>query len=151
MEHYYSIIMAGGVGKRFWPLSRRNNPKQLLDIVGKDSMINLTIDRLKHLSPLENIYILTNRRLMDMILEQNDELTRENFILEPSGKNTAPAIGLAACHLFKRDADAVMGIFPADHLIRNIDNFATAAKEVIRVAKEKEDLFTFGIQPAYPA
>ncbi|MDD3094854.1 MAG: sugar phosphate nucleotidyltransferase, partial [Candidatus Marinimicrobia bacterium] len=96
MEHYYSVILAGGVGKRFWPLSRKKHPKQLLDIVGSKSMINLTIERLSRLSPLDHIYIMTNREQADLIMAQNSSLRPENFIIEPSGRNTAPAIGLAA-------------------------------------------------------
>lgn len=151
MEHYYSVIMAGGVGKRFWPLSRRNHPKQLLDLSGQDSMINLTINRLKALSPIERIYILTNKIQAKMILEQNDELSWDNFIIEPYGKNTAPAIGLAACILQEKDPESIMGLFPADHLITNIADFTHATKEAIRVAEQKDALFTFGIDPTYPA
>ncbi|MEA3391465.1 MAG: sugar phosphate nucleotidyltransferase, partial [Candidatus Marinimicrobia bacterium] len=99
MEHYYSVILAGGVGKRFWPLSRKKHPKQLLDIIGNKSMVNLTIDRLNAISDLDHIFIMTNKEQAKMIMAQNDVLTEDNFIIEPSGKNTAPAIGLAAIHL----------------------------------------------------
>jgi mannose-1-phosphate guanylyltransferase len=151
MEHYYSVILAGGVGKRFWPLSRKKRPKQLLDIVGSKSMINLTIDRLRKLGPLDHIYIMTNREQMGLIMAQNKELQPENFIIEPSGKNTAPAIGLAAHHLLHRDPHAVMGVFPADHLIHNQQNFASTVQSAIDSACKHRALFTFGIQPSYPA
>ncbi len=151
MKHYYSVILAGGVGKRFWPLSKKSHPKQLLDIVGSKSMINLTIDRLKTLTPLDHIFIMTNANMAKMILAQNDELSYDNFIIEPSGKNTAPAIGLAAHHLLKKDNRAIMGLFPADHLITDIDNFNKTVSSAIKAATIHESLFTFGIKPTYPA
>jgi mannose-1-phosphate guanylyltransferase len=151
MEHYYSVILAGGVGKRFWPLSRKKRPKQLLDITGDKSMVNLTIDRLTSLSDLDHIFIMTNEEQAKMIMEQNNSLTQDNFIIEPSGKNTAPAIGLAAMHLLKKDPKAVMGLFPADHLITDLDNFSKTVKDAIEAAKNNETLYTFGINPTYPA
>ncbi len=151
MEHYYSVILAGGVGKRFWPLSRKKHPKQLLDIVGNKSMVNLTIDRLNAISDLDHIFIMTNKEQAKMIMAQNDALTEDNFIIEPSGKNTAPAIGLAAMYLLKKDPDAVMGLFPADHLITDLDKFSATIKAAIKAAKATKSLFTFGIKPTYPA
>ena len=151
MEHYYSIILAGGVGKRFWPLSRKNHPKQLLDIAGKKSMVNLTIDRLRTLSDPDHIYIMTNQEQAQLIMAQNKELTPEHFIIEPSGKNTAPAIGLAAAHILKRDPKAIMGLFPADHLITDVENFSATVREAIEAARTQNALFTFGIQPTFPS
>lgn len=151
MERYYSVILAGGVGKRFWPLSKKKHPKQLLDIVGSKNMINLTIDRLKTLSDLEHILIITNNDMAKMIQAQNNELKEENFIIEPSGKSTAPAIGLAAHHLIKKDPEAVMGLFPADHLIMNIKKFTKTVKSAIKAASINNALFTFGIKPTYPS
>ncbi len=151
MEHYYSVILAGGVGKRFWPLSRKKQPKQLLDIAGNKSMINLTIDRLRTLSEMDHIYILTNQEQADMIMKQNPELKPDNFIIEPSGKNTAPAIGLAALHLLHRDPKAIMGLFPADHLITKTAKFTSTVQCAIAAAGNFKALFTFGIKPTYPA
>ncbi len=150
-EHYYSLIMAGGVGKRFWPRSRKNSPKQLLDIVGQETMINKTINRLKSISPPERILIITNFEQAEMIMAQNTDLKRENFIIEPSGKNTAPAIGLAASILLKRDRDAVMGVFPADHLIENTPSFHKYLNKAIEFAAASPSLLTFGITPTRPA
>ena len=150
-EHYYSVIMAGGIGKRFWPRSRRSSPKQLLDIVGNETMINKTINRLKGVSPLDRIYIITNFEQAEMILAANSELSWDNFIIEPSGKNTAPAIGLAAAVLEKRDKHAIMGIFPADHLISNTDSFQAYLNIAIDHASENKSLLTFGIPPIRPA
>lgn len=151
MEHYYSVILAGGVGKRFWPLSKKKHPKQLLDIIGSKSMVNLTIDRLLTLSPLDHIFILTNQEQAKMIMAQHPDLKKENFIIEPSGKSTAPAIGLAAYHLLKIDPQAIMGLFPADHLIKDTLNFTHTVESAIQAAKSHDSLFTFGIKPSYPA
>lgn len=151
MEHYYSVILAGGVGKRFWPLSKKKHPKQLLDIIGSKSMVNLTIDRLLTLSPLDHIFILTNQEQAKMIMAQHPDLKKENFIIEPSGKSTAPAIGLAAYHLLKIDSQAIMGLFPADHLIKDTVNFTHTVESAIQAAKSHDSLFTFGIKPSYPA
>ena len=151
MEHYYSVILAGGVGKRFWPLSRKKHPKQLLDIVGNNSMLNLTIERLNTLSGLDHIFILTNREQAKMIMNQNPALTEDNFIIEPAGRNTAPAIGLAAMHLLSKDPNAIMGLFPADHLITDIEKFTKTVQTAIRAASTRKALFTFGINPTYPA
>jgi len=148
---YYSVIMAGGVGKRFWPRSRKNSPKQLLDIVGSDTMINLTIKRLLRVSPLEHLLIITNYEQAEMIMKQYPGLTWDNFIIEPSGKNTAPAIALAAAVIHKKDPGAVMGLFPADHLIQNDEEFINCLKEGIRIAESKDVLVTFGIEPTRPA
>jgi len=150
-DGYYSVIMAGGVGKRFWPRSRKNSPKQLLDIVGSDTMINLTIKRLLRVSPLERLLIITNYEQAEMIIEHYPGLTWDNFIIEPSGKNTAPAIALAAAVIHKKDPGAVMGLFPADHLIQNDDEFVICLKEGIRIAEIKDVLVTFGIEPTRPA
>jgi mannose-1-phosphate guanylyltransferase len=150
-EHYYSVIMAGGVGKRFWPRSRKNSPKQLLDIIGDESMINLTIKRLFKVSPLERLLIITNYEQAEMIMEQNQNLSWDNFIIEPSGKNTAPAIALAAVLIHKRDPEAVMGLFPADHLIQDEDDFIDCLKEGVKIAAVREVLITFGIEPTRPA
>ncbi len=150
-DRYYSVIMAGGVGKRFWPRSRKNSPKQLLDIVGSDTMINLTIKRLRRVSPLEQLLIITNYEQAEMIIDQYPGLTWNNFIIEPSGKNTAPAIALAAAIIHKKDPGAIMGLFPADHLIRNDDEFINCLNEGIRIAERKDVLVTFGIEPTRPA
>lgn len=150
-DNYYSVIMAGGVGKRFWPRSRKNSPKQLLDIVGSDTMINLTIKRLLRVSPLEHLLIITNYEQAEMIMEQYPGLTWGNFIIEPSGKNTAPAIALAAAVIHKKNPGAVMGLFPADHLIQNDQEFINCLNEGIKISESKDVLVTFGIEPTRPA
>ena len=101
----YHIIIAGGSGTRFWPYSREKTPKQLLKIVDKTSLIRLTVDRLLSFVKSEKIYIVANRELCKFISDEIPEISRNNFIIEPSGKNTAPAIGLAAIHIYKKDPE----------------------------------------------
>ena len=113
----YHVILAGGSGSRFWPKSRGNTPKQLLKILGEETMIRLTYNRLREIADLDKIFVVASAKLSKLIHNDIPEIPEENFIIEPSGKNTAPAIGLAALHIFKRDSNAIMGVYPADHLI----------------------------------
>jgi len=147
----YSVIMAGGVGKRFWPRSRKDNPKQLLNIVDDSSMLRLTVDRLSKISDFEKIFIVTNHEQALAIREVIPELPEDNMLLEPFGKNTAPAIALAAVHILEMDPDAIMGVFPADHLIMKEDIFFSDVEKAQQAVKEKNCLVTFGIEPTRPA
>ena len=117
MKSMYHVILAGGSGSRFWPKSRNDTPKQLLKILGDDTMIRLTYNRLEKISHADHILVVASRELSKQIHKEIPEIPKKNYIIEPSGKNTAPAIGLAALHIFKRDCDAVMGVYPADHII----------------------------------
>ena len=120
--------MAGGSGTRFWPLSRKENPKQLLNIVGGSSMLQMTVDRLRKIKFVDDIFIVTRSDLADRIAETIEGIPIENIIVEPSGKNTAPCIGLSALHLEMLKKDSVMGVFPADHLIVGHQKFQKALK-----------------------
>jgi mannose-1-phosphate guanylyltransferase len=111
----HAVIMAGGIGARFWPLSRRRKPKQLLDLLGEGTLLAQTIERITPMSPPERRWIVTNREQMEMI--RGSAEFDIGYILEPMGRNTAPAIGLAAVHLLRLDPDAVMMVLPADHRI----------------------------------
>ncbi len=148
---FYAVIMAGGVGKRFWPQSRRETPKQLLHITGQASMLRLTVDRLKLLAPESNILIITNGDQEEGIREEIQELPEENILIEPEGKNTAPAIGLAALHIASRDPEAIMGVFPADHHISDVDAFKSYMQYGIEAAETYRGLVTFGVVPTRPA
>lgn len=147
----YCLIMAGGVGKRFWPRSRKNYPKQLLDIVSEKSMLRLTYDRLLKITEKEKIYIVAGENLKNVTLDDLGDFPKENYIVEPSGKNTAPCIALAAAIIMKKDPEAVMGVFPADHLIENAASFEETVKTGEKVAKTHSGLVTFGITPTRPA
>lgn len=149
---YYAVIMAGGGGTRFWPLSRQQMPKQLLNISGNDVMINESIKRLTDVIPLSNIYIVTNRKQKDIIDEVIlDDLPRENILFEPVGRNTAACIAYAAIAITKRSPDAVMCVLPSDHHIADEAGFRKTLIEACKVAEEAEMLVTIGIKPTFPS
>ena len=147
----YHVILAGGSGARFWPKSRKNIPKQLLKILGDDTLIRLTYNRLKNISNPDHILVVTSKELAKQIHKEIPEIPKENFIIEPSGKNTAPAIGLAAMHILKRDSDAVMGVYPADHIIMGNARFKDVISKAKKMVEQKTSLITIGIKPSYPA
>src|ERR1700691_717694 len=117
MSHLYGLILAGGRGTRFWPRSRRANAKQVLKFFGDRSLIQQTVDRLRPVIPSERIWVMTNQHLRAEIVRQLPEVPARQILAEPAQRNTAPAIGLAAHILHSLDSDAVMGVFPADHVI----------------------------------
>jgi mannose-1-phosphate guanylyltransferase len=148
----HAVIMAGGSGTRFWPESRDTRPKQLARLVGEQSMIQSTVDRLAGLVPAERILVVTNRRQAAAIAEQLPELPPASILGEPCKRDTAPCIGWAALRLLRGDKDATMLVMPSDHVIRPNERFhdavAAAAGHVGDVA---DALVTFGIRPTYPA
>ena len=143
---YYAVIMAGGSGTRLWPLSRRNHPKQALKLLGEKTMFQYAVERIRSIFPPERIRVVTLARHAPILMEQVPELPAENFILEPEGRGTAPAIGLAAIHIADQDPDASMVILTADHFITKTQRFCDvlAAAEKIAVGR----LVTLGIQPS---
>ena len=147
----YHVILAGGSGSRFWPQSRSEKPKQLLKILGNETLIRLTFKRLCKISDPDKILIVASKKLCQLIRRDIPEIPRNNFIIEPIGKNTAPAIGLAALHICKRDADAIMGVYPADHIIVGDSKFKQIITKAIKMVKKKSSLITIGIKPTYPA
>ena len=148
---FFAVIMAGGVGKRFWPESRRVKPKQLLPIAGDASMLRMTVDRLKRITSADHILIITNSEQEHSIRDECPELPSENILIEPNGKNTAACIGLAAIIIQERESNAVMGVFPADHHIEDPDAFAEYINKGIRIAEKEKGLVTFGVIPTRPA
>ena len=147
----YHVILAGGSGSRFWPKSREDTPKQLLKILGDKTMIQLTYNRLKNISHADHILVVASKMLSKQIHKEIPEIPKKNYIIEPSGKNTAPAIGLAALHIFKRDSDAVMGVYPADHIITGDVKFRAIISQAKKMVEQKSALITIGIKPTYPA
>lgn len=149
----YAIIMAGGSGTRFWPLSREKMPKQLLKIGGEDTLICQTVNRITPLVRFENIFIVTNHSLADNIGYQLASRFNQpwdgNFILEPEAKNTAPALGLAALHLERLDPESVMVVLAADHFIRKNDEFLDLIRKAGEAARHGY-LVTLGIKPDRP-
>ena len=145
------VILAGGSGTRFWPYSRHHHPKQLLNIIGDTSMLQMTVDRLKKIKKVTDIYIITRKNLYDLIIQNIKGIKPDHVIVEPSGKNTAPAIGMMAAYLAIDNPDAVMGIFPADHLIVGHRKFEKAVSTANHLAKKGDNLVTIGIKPHYPS
>ena len=146
----YAVIMAGGVGSRFWPRSKKKKPKQMLRIFGENTMIQDTVNRLVGLVPKENIIIVTNKMQKDRLMEQLPRIPEKNIIAEPFGKNTAAAIGLASILVNERDNDAVMLSFPADHLIADVEEFQNTLKNAAKFAYKSKGLGTIGITPTRP-
>ncbi len=140
--------MAGGRGTRFWPRSRKRSAKQVLRFFGERSLIQQTVDRLEGVIPTENIWVITNDYLQGEIQKQLPDVPKQQIIAEPAQRNTAPCIGLAAQILAGFDPDAVMGVFPADHLILKETHFRTFVKAAYRGA-ERGDVVVLGIQPRW--
>jgi mannose-1-phosphate guanylyltransferase len=148
----YGIIMAGGGGTRFWPLSRASAPKQFLSITGEDSMINDTIKRIQDIIPPEKIIIVTSKAQEKMLKQVIlNEIPRENIIIEPVGRNTAACVAYAAFVINARCEDAIMGVFPSDHYIKNPVEFQKVLRSAFIVAENEDKLVTMGITPTYPS
>lgn len=147
----YIVIMAGGVGTRFWPRSRASFPKQMLELFGKRSMLQQTYDRIACLTSNDKILVITNSELKLLIHEQLPELPEKNIISEPFGRNTAPCIGLACAIIQHREKeDQVMVVLPADHLIREDAKFRECLISAVNYAPAEGCLITVGIKPSYP-
>lgn len=149
MDNLYAVIMAGGSGTRFWPLSREAMPKQLLRIDGGETLIQQTIARVSPLVPADRIYIVTNKNHAEQIRFQVPEIRKENYIIEPVAKNTAAAIGLAAIHIHHHNPDGIMAVLAADHVIRHKDRFLKTLKDASGTARSGY-LVTIGIRPTRP-
>lgn len=147
----YALIIAGGVGARFWPRSKKRTPKQLLEIIGHGTMIQNTVYRLDPLIPKERILVITNSDQVDELRRQLPTIPERNILIEPTGRNTAPAIALGAEVLRKRSGtDSVMVVLPADHIVHDIHEFQRVLQSAITVAESSSNLVTLGITPTRP-
>jgi len=147
----HAVIMAGGVGTRFWPRSRRARPKQLLPIAGDASMIRLTVDRLRPLFPPDHLWVVTGAEQADGVRRELPELDPMHVIVEPMGRNTAPCVGVAAAVLEAQGAgDAPMVVVASDHVIRAEDRFRDVLRAGERFVTESDHLVTLGIRPTRP-
>ncbi|MFP4522874.1 MAG: mannose-1-phosphate guanylyltransferase [Fibrobacterota bacterium] len=147
-NNIFPVIMAGGIGERFWPMSRPSSPKQLLKLFGHRSMLASTLSRVSGLSPRKNTVIVTGKRLVKSIRK---EVGRGPVIIsEKVGKNTAPAVAAAAAFIHGKNPDGIMAVLPADHLINDRKSFKKAVSTAVKLAKEERKLVTFGIKPLRP-
>jgi mannose-1-phosphate guanylyltransferase len=148
-SHYYSLILAGGRGTRFWPRSRQCSAKQVLDVAGERSLIQATVERLAPVIPPRQMWILTNEYLRSTIIRQLPEVPQNQVLAEPLQRNTAPAIGLAAHILRSLDPDAVMGVFPSDHVVGKPGRYRAVLRAALKAAAAG-NLMVVGIQPRWP-
>lgn len=150
-NHNYCVIMAGGVGSRFWPMSKSSHPKQFLDILGTGrTLLQQTYDRFIRICPRNNIVIVTNDQYRDLVKEQLPDILDENLICEPARKNTAPCVAYASYRIATKDPKAVTVVAPSDHLILKEDTFVKAIRSCFKKAKSEDCLITLGIKPTRP-
>lgn len=150
-KNYYAILMAGGVGSRFWPVSTQDFPKQFHDMLGTgDTLIQKTFSRLSKLIPKENIFILTNERYNNLVFEQLPEVTQRQVVLEPAMRNTAPCILYASLKIQKENPNALMIVAPSDHWIENEDAFTNNVEQAFEFCRTHDALMTLGIKPTFP-
>jgi mannose-1-phosphate guanylyltransferase len=147
---YYALIMAGGSGTRLWPFSRRDHPKQMLSVSGERTLFADAVERLAPLFQPQQIFVVTRAEHVAALAALVPQLPLENFIVEPEGRGTAPAVGLAAITLHRQDPDAIMAVLTADHFIADPDRFRHILATAARVA-EAGHLVTLGIRPSYPS
>lgn len=150
-KDYYCVIMAGGVGARFWPMSRTDHPKQFIDILGTgETLIQRTFARFTKICPPENIFIVTNEIYLDLVKDQIPQIPENNIVLEPAMRNTAPCIAYANYKINELNPDAKIVVAPSDHLILNEDVFIDNILCALQAATENDWLVTLGIKPSRP-
>jgi mannose-1-phosphate guanylyltransferase len=150
-KHHYCVIMAGGVGSRFWPMSRTNHPKQFIDVLGiGKSLIQQTFDRFTKICPIENIFVVTHEAYKKLVMEQLPGFKEENILCEPARKNTAPCVAYASYKIAKKDPKALVVVAPSDHLILKEKTFLRAIKACYEKADSEDCLLTIGIRPMRP-
>ena len=150
--NHYGVIMAGGGGTRFWPLSRQKTPKQLLNLSGKDLMVNEAVDRMSTVIGNSNIFIVTAEvQAPAMISATQGKVNPSNILAEPAARNTAACIGYSAMTILKKFGDGVMVITPADHYIKDVPALTEIFKTAILTAEENDKLVTIGLKPSFPS
>lgn len=149
--NYYCVIMAGGIGARFWPLSKTSTPKQFIDILGEGkTLIQKTYSRFEKVCAPENIYVVTNAIYHDLVHTQLPDIPDENIVLESARRNTAPCIAYANCKIKKKNPNAVIVVAPSDHIILKEDVFLDVIMSGMKIAEESNNLLTIGIRPSFP-
>lgn len=150
-HHDYAVILAGGIGERFWPMSRYYRPKQFIDILGTGkTLIQQTYERFLDILPRENIFVVTNERFKPLVMEQIPDIGEDQVVCEPTRKNTGPCIAYAAWKIFSLDEKARLVVAPSDHIILKEQEFSRIIRHALKAATEHEWLFTLGITPSRP-
>ncbi|MCC2546842.1 mannose-1-phosphate guanylyltransferase [Hymenobacter sp. BT175] len=150
-ENTYLVVMAGGIGSRFWPFSRTHNPKQFHDVLGVGrSMLQLTVDRFEGICPPENVFIVTHRDYREQVQQHLPQLAPEQILIEPIGRNTAPCIAYASYRIAQHDPKGVIIVSPADHAVLHEDEFRRVITQAVAGARTNDILLTLGIQPSRP-
>ncbi|GMT42603.1 MAG: mannose-1-phosphate guanylyltransferase [bacterium] len=149
-KNLYAVVIAGGRGKRFWPLSRNSKPKQLLALTGEISLLRQTVDRISGFIPKERTMVVTAKSHAGGVLDVLPDIPEKNILIEPEGKNTAPALSLAAAHIMSLQKDAVMVVLPSDHVIGEQNKFLDDIGAAVKASYEKGLLMTFGVRPTRP-
>jgi mannose-1-phosphate guanylyltransferase len=149
-NHFYALIMAGGVGSRLWPLSRQKSPKQVLPLMGEHSMFALAVRRLQPLLMPENVFVVVGEEQVDLLRAEGTGIPDRNYVIEPAGRGTAPAIALSAIALRRRDPEAIMAVLTADHFIGDDEGFRGVLQAAGQVAAQNY-LVTLGITPSSPS
>lgn len=151
-SHQHLVIMAGGIGSRFWPMSSVERPKQFLDILGCGrTMLQLTVDRFEDIVPASNIWVVTSEHYADIVREQLPDVPVDNVLLEPCMRGTAPCICYASWKIKKRDPRATIVVAPSDHNIKDVSHFGQCIGECLEFAAETDAIVTLGIKPNFPA
>lgn len=151
LQHNHLVIMAGGVGSRFWPMSTVERPKQFIDVLGVGrTLIQMTADRFKGICPPENIWVVTNKRYADIVKEQLPEMLPENILLEPCRRNTAPCIAYVSWRIKLKDPKANIVVTPSDHLVVNIPEFQRVINESLHFTAESDSIVTLGMKATRP-
>lgn len=150
-SHHHLVIMAGGVGSRFWPMSTTEKPKQFIDVLGVGrTLIQMTADRFKGICPHENIWVVTNKRYADVVAEQLPDIPKSNILLEPCRRNTAPCIAYVSWRIKAKDPKANVVVTPSDHLVLNINEFQRVINESLKFTAESDAILTLGMKPSRP-
>lgn len=151
MKHNHLVIMAGGVGSRFWPMSTEDRPKQFIDVLGVGrSLMQLTYDRFKGVCPPENVWVVTNESYVDIVAEQLPEIPRQNILSEPCRRNTAPCIAYVSWRIKVQDAEANIVVTPSDHVVVNVNEFQRVISSALQFAGETDAIVTLGMKPSRP-
>lgn len=150
-SHLHLVIMAGGIGSRFWPMSTPERPKQFVDVLGTGrTFIQMTVDRFQGIIPAENVWVVTSQAYKDIVAEQLPEIPAQNILLEPCRRNTAPCIAYAAWRIKSIDAKANIVVSPSDHLVLNVPEFQRVIKSCLDFASSSDAIITLGMKPTRP-